>query len=72
MNNYKITGESRQSGAIGAFEPFIINTVSGCSAWAYKDVRAKLYQDGREHVHVKKIQLITDDGLIDVEPRAYL
>lgn len=72
MNNYKVIGESRQVGSIGIFESFIENVVAGCSKWAYDDVRNRLYNSNREHVHIKEIKLVTDDGELTIEPRAYI
>ena len=71
-NNYRISGESREVGAIGIFEPFseIINAES--SRDAYLNAAAKLYSNNREHVHIKKVELLGDNGHVLVEPRAYL
>ena len=74
MNNYRIEGESRQVGAIGIFEPFVENVARESSYEAYNDVRAKLYSNNREHVHIKAVYLL-GDGEYErqlIEPRAYL
>ncbi len=72
MNNYRVAGESRMVGAIGIFEPFVENTVAESSHEAYIKVRKSLYAHNREHVMIKGIELVTDNGHTLVEPRAYL
>jgi hypothetical protein len=72
VNTYKVTGTSRQVGAIGIMEPFTVNVVTESSKAAYDAVRAQLYANNRDHVQVMGIYLITDYGLTQVEPEAYL
>lgn len=73
MNVYKVEGESRLIGAIGAFEPFIQNIAAASSQEAYNKVRESLYSQKREHVHIKRIMVNTDcQEWFIVEPRAYL
>lgn len=71
-NNYRITGESRMVGAIGIFEPFTEIVNANTSREAYLDTAAKLYANGREHVHIKQVELLGDNGHTMVEPKAYL
>ena len=72
MNNYKVKGQSRQVGAIGEFEPFIVNIAAESSKEAYNKVREAQYKANREHVLTISIQVSNDDGTwTTVEPRAY-
>ena len=72
MNNYRVTGEDREVGAIGIFEPFIENVVAESSLKAYEDARGQRYDNNREHVQIREIRLITDNYTVVIEPRAYL
>lgn len=71
-NNYRIEGESRQVGAIGIFESFTEIVNAETSREAYLKAASKLYANSREHVHVRRVELLGDNGHILVEPRAYL
>lgn len=73
MNNYRITGESRQVGAIGVCEPFTENVVADTAKEAYSNVRACKYANNREHVSIKVVEVYDGNGYRTlVEPRAYL
>jgi hypothetical protein len=50
MNAYKITGTSRQVGAIGISEPFERIITANTPREAYNQNREYLYAKGREHV----------------------
>ena len=72
MENYRVTGESREVGAIGIFETFIENVATESSQDAYNEVRESMYANHRDHVLIKEIRLVTDCCSVVVEPRAYL
>jgi hypothetical protein len=72
MDNFRVVGESREVGAIGIFEPFRVIVTTESSHEAYDKVRDQLYASNRDHVLVKAVYRLTDDGEELVEPRAYL
>lgn len=73
FDTYRVIGESRQIGAIGIFEPFSVLVGATSSAEAYGKATADLYNRDRDHVHVKQIRKILDDGQeVTIEPAAYL
>ena len=55
MNTYKISGESRQVGAIGIFEPFTMTLHAHNKDEAREAARSIQYNRNREHVHIKAI-----------------
>lgn len=56
MNAYKITGTSKQVGAIGASEPFERIITADTARDAYNTNRDYLYSQNREHVQTTEIQ----------------
>ena len=72
METYRIEGESREVGAIGIMEPFVKIVATESSQEAYNQARESQYAANRDHILIKQIRLLTDDGSMIVEPRAYL
>ncbi len=72
METYRIEGESREVGAIGILVPFVQIVAAESSQEAYNEARGFQYAANRDHVLIKQILLLTDDGSTVVEPRAYL
>jgi hypothetical protein len=58
MNTYKLSGESRQVGAIGIFEPFEVTLHAKNKDAARELTRSIMYNNNQEHVHIKAISRI--------------
>ena len=55
--NYKTSGKYRIAGAIGSFVPFTIFVNADNEELARDVARDKLYSDGFEHVHIRKVEI---------------
>ncbi len=77
MNTYKVTGTSREVGAIGIFEPFAEYITTEKSKDAYTQARQNQDAKNRDYILVTGVFVENSDGWgnnywVAVEPEAYL
>lgn len=74
MTTFRVSGSSRQVGAIGLPEPFTAFIQAESSQEAYTQARERQYSDNRELVQITEIEADWNDSgeYTHIEPRAYL